>query len=227
MFTFDPSNAVDRDGNIVVKSKEEASAAANINFETFLNLLVTQVQSQDPMNPQDPTEFTNQIAQYSAVEQQIQSNKYLEKMSDAAGLQAQTDLLGYLGAEVLAPMKDKFTFTEGQTSDITYELAGQAAKTVISIYNADGEKIFEENGEVKAGEHVFRWAGANDDGEQQPSGEYKIIIEAIDAEGDPVTLEQKTFKTAVGVETRGGLTSLVLEDGSLLSPDEIDTVRYF
>ncbi|EJL34807.1 flagellar hook capping protein [Caulobacter sp. AP07] len=49
----------------------------------FLQLLMTQLQNQNPLDPQDPTEFTNQLATYSGLEQQINMNDTLTTMSDS------------------------------------------------------------------------------------------------------------------------------------------------
>ena len=59
--------------------------------QTFLNLLVTQIQNQDPLNPQDPTEFVSQLAQFSSLEQLIEVRQALEQIRDislAAGEQS-------------------------------------------------------------------------------------------------------------------------------------------
>lgn len=225
MFTFNPSNSVDSSGNVIV-NKEDKSAEASVNFETFLNLLVTQMQNQDPLQPQDPTEFTNQIARYSSLEQQMKTNTLLEAMADSSTQQSQSALLGYIGKEVLAS-GDTVPFSgESDTSvDFAYTVDKPAVKTVIRVYNEEREKVFETDGETEQGQHVFRWGGANEDGELQPAGNYRVVIEAVGTDGKPVGVEPMVFQKAIGVETQEGNTSLVLADGSLLAPSKITTIR--
>ncbi|WP_209000805.1 flagellar hook capping FlgD N-terminal domain-containing protein [Labrenzia sp. DG1229] len=45
------------------------------NYELFLSILTTQIQNQDPLDPMDSAEYTNQLVQYSNVEQSIQQNR--------------------------------------------------------------------------------------------------------------------------------------------------------
>lgn len=225
MFTFNPANSVDDSGNVIV-NKNDDSAEASVNFDTFLNLLVTQVQNQDPLKPQDPTEFTNQIARYSSLEQQIKSNTLLENMAASNTQQSQAALLGYIGKEVMAEGDTTAFSGESDTSvDYAYTLDKPGVKTVISVYNEEKEKVFETDGKTEQGQHVFRWGGANEEGELQPAGNYRVVISSTGTDGKPLNVQTMTFKKAIGVETQDGNTSLVLADGALLSPDKISTIR--
>ena len=57
-----------------------ASASLASDFDNFLVLLTTQLQNQDPLNPTDSTEFTNQLVQFSQVEQGINTNQKLDAL---------------------------------------------------------------------------------------------------------------------------------------------------
>ena len=61
------------------------SSKFSTDYTTFLNLLTAQVKNQDPLSPMDTTEWTNQLVQYSSVEQQIKANGYLETIANASG----------------------------------------------------------------------------------------------------------------------------------------------
>jgi flagellar basal-body rod modification protein FlgD len=52
------------------------------NRDTFLQLLVTQIRNQDPLSPQDPTEFITQLAQFSALEQLLEMRQSLKSIQD-------------------------------------------------------------------------------------------------------------------------------------------------
>src|SRR3546814_10422766 len=52
----------------------------NSNFDMFLTLLTTQLKNQDPLDPMDNAEMTNQLVQFANVEQQIAQNTNLEQM---------------------------------------------------------------------------------------------------------------------------------------------------
>ena len=81
---------------------EEADALANVNFDMFLNLMVTQLQNQDPLNPADGTQFTEQLATFSQLEQQVASNQHLEKLANAQSLTSQSLAVNMIGKEVMA-----------------------------------------------------------------------------------------------------------------------------
>jgi flagellar basal-body rod modification protein FlgD len=61
-------------------STQASEAGLSANYELFLSMLTTQIQNQDPLDPLDSAEYTNQLVQYSNVEQSIQTNKNLEEM---------------------------------------------------------------------------------------------------------------------------------------------------
>src|SRR6195256_985265 len=89
------------------------------NFNTFLTLLTSQLKNQDPLSPMDTTQFTQQLVQFSAVEQQINGNKKLDQL---IGLQSTANAygaVGFVGTQVAADSdqlslqnkKSKFDYT--------------------------------------------------------------------------------------------------------------------
>jgi flagellar basal-body rod modification protein FlgD len=84
-----------------ITSTAGGSAASKVGFDTFLKLLTTQLKNQDPLNPLDGTQFTAQIAQFSQLEQQINSNNYLKTLSESRDYSIQAVATNYLGKEAL------------------------------------------------------------------------------------------------------------------------------
>ena len=85
---------------------KSADLSQQIGKTEFLTLLVAQLHNQDPLNPQDPTEFTAQLAQYSSLEQQFATNAHLAKMSESSGDVQRLTALTLIGKEVVAESKD-------------------------------------------------------------------------------------------------------------------------
>src|SRR5215213_9555272 len=76
-------------------TRSESQLAAN--FDTFLLLLTAQLKNQDPLEPMDSNQFTQQLVQFSQVEQQIHSNKNLESLISLTKASGAADAVSYLG----------------------------------------------------------------------------------------------------------------------------------
>lgn len=81
-----------------VQNARTASAApvdrnAN-NYNAFLQLLVTQLQHQDPLKPMDPTQTVTQLATFASVEQAMQTNSLLAALADNSALSQASALVG-------------------------------------------------------------------------------------------------------------------------------------
>jgi flagellar basal-body rod modification protein FlgD len=57
-----------------------SATKATVNYNQFLQLLISEMQNQDPTNPMDPTQTVSQLATFSSVEQQVQTNKTLDNL---------------------------------------------------------------------------------------------------------------------------------------------------
>ena len=88
--------------NPAAAASEVAGAKLAENFDTFLQLLTTQLQHQDPLSPMESNEFVAQLVQFSEVEQAIASNKSLEKLIDLQNTNQATAAIGYIGQTVEA-----------------------------------------------------------------------------------------------------------------------------
>ncbi len=114
---FDPS-ATERSASSLASLSE--------NFDAFLTLLTSQLQNQDPLDPMDSSEFTNQLVQFSAVEQQIQANQNLETLIQLQNAQSAANAVGYIGKDVEVPSSQimlqdgeaKFAYTLADSVDI-------------------------------------------------------------------------------------------------------------
>ena len=153
-------------------------------FDTFLKLLTTQLKYQDPLSPMDTTEFTNQLTQFSQVEQAIKTNAGLDSLIAESHANQAVTALGYIGKEVEAA-SDAVQLKDG-VAKILYSLPAGAASTTITIMDAKGAVLRRVSGEVAPGRHEFTWDGATDSGTQLPDGSYKISVAALDASGNPL-----------------------------------------
>ena len=145
----------------------------------FLNLFIEQIQNQDPLNPMDGYEFAAQLAQFSALEQQMQTNEWLETMSAYEQSINSAQSIALLGKEVTA-LGNLVVVEDGQPTPITYVLPEMGTVTV-KIYDAEGNLVRTmEQGKEDEGLHTWTWNGLDDEGEEVPDGNYVFEVTATD-----------------------------------------------
>src|SRR6201996_2126174 len=123
------------------------------NFSTFLTLLTTQLQNQDPTSPMDSNQFTQQLVEFSQVEQQINTNTNLQTLIGQGTGQAGTFATAYLGKSVSVTNGDA-SLTNGQAS-WTYNLGATAASTMLTVTNSGGAVVYTGAGATTAGNNNF------------------------------------------------------------------------
>jgi flagellar basal-body rod modification protein FlgD len=193
-----------------------ASGAGSLadTFDNFLVLLTTQLQNQDPLSPLDATQFTDQLVQFSSVEQTIKTN---DKLDDLIALQGGNQLsaaVSYIGRDIKT--EGELISLQDGASTILCGLEGNTAKTTIGIVNEFGQTLRTITGETSAGMHEVVWDGLDDQGIAQPDGVYGVVVTATDGENQPVTAATGTRGRVTGVETQDGEVFLKL--GELLVP---------
>lgn len=150
------------------------------NYTTFLKLLTTQLQNQDPLNPTDSAQFTNQLVQYSSVEQAIKQNKNLQTLIDAQAATNATNSVNYIGHSVAAT-SDQVALQNG-TANINYALDSNVATNIITISDTSGHVLRALNADTGKGAHSITWDGNDANGKHLDDGVYKISIAAVNAD---------------------------------------------
>ena len=123
------------------------------DLDNFLTLLTAQLQHQDPLEPLDTHEFTNQLVQFSSVEQSIQQNKNLESIIELNQNNMAISAVSYIGKEVSATGQKNMLANGKATFSYTLPEAAQAG--TISITNQAGDVVFFGKAEKTAGTHEF------------------------------------------------------------------------
>jgi flagellar basal-body rod modification protein FlgD len=156
------------------------------NFQTFLTLLTTQLQNQNPLDPLDTNQFTQQLVQFAGVEQQLKTNDQLTTLVSLQQTAQSTQALGFVG---------KTAVVDGSTTALTNSAATWSlgvptnSNVSISITNSSGQTVYSNNYSVKAGQNqTFGWDGKGNDGTQWPDGQYKLTATATDTTGNTVAV---------------------------------------
>lgn len=195
-------------------STEGSSDQLDQDFNRFLELLTTQLENQNPLDPMKTKEMTQQLVQFSQVEQQINQN---DKLDELIGLQDNARIKGGLDFVGLkATYKGNQATFDGQNPvDVTYDLNSEADTAKLNILNAAGEVVRSKDVDTGAGRHTAQWKGVDDLGDKVEAGTYNISVEAVGADDEPV--ESETFVSGIvdGVETQDGRTKLLIGNQSV------------
>ncbi len=187
------------------------------NFDDFLTMLTTQLQNQDPLNPTDSTEFTNQLVNFTQVEQSIATNQNLEALINLQTVSQQnsqaTILIDYLGKTVEA----NANIGNMENGEVTWNMdfATAADNVTYDIYNETGAKVdsITLDDTVSAGETSFTWDGElSSGGGQAPDGLYFLVPTATTEGGSTVDVGFNIKGVAERVETVGGTPMLFVNN---------------
>lgn len=186
---------------------------SSLGKEDFLTLLVAQLENQDPLDPQDNTEFVAQMAQFSALEQQITTNENLEELISSNESIQQMSAFNLLGQTVVAE-QDTFTFS-GDSVDLGFALDGSAESVTLAILDADGSVVTTiDTDDVESGTTFVSWDGTDSDGNTVSSGEYSALVTAIYSSTSSEYLTPLQRAVVNGIDTSSS-TLLETAQGSL------------
>ncbi len=207
-----------------------ASAGANsitsqssmVGKEDFLKLLVTQLQYQDPLNPAESTEFTAQLAQFSALEQMTNVNENLEYIQLYQASINNAQAVDFIGKTVKTS-GDGIRVSNGVSEDIAFELPSDAANVTVSVYDGSGQLVATiEAGALDEGKQSISWDAKNQDGDTVSDGGYTFEVAAVDGEGNTVDASTFTTATVTGVTFENGTTYLMAGDQRIAMGDVVE-----
>ena len=178
------------------------------NFDTFLQLLTTQLQNQDPLSPMDSNQFTQQLVEFSGVEQQINTNDNLKSLIALSMSQQASAAVGYIGHNVVMT-SGKGSLANGSV-DWTYNLSAASAGTTLTVTNAAGQTVYSTSGATSQGNNDFSWDGKDANGNQLPDGQYTLSVNATAADGSAVTSTIASKALVTAVDMSGSTPQLVL-----------------
>ncbi|WP_158595777.1 flagellar hook assembly protein FlgD [Oleomonas cavernae] len=194
---------------------QAATSSVNLakNFSSFLTLLTTQLQNQDPLKPLDSNEFTSQLVQFSQVEQSINTNKTLESMLAMLQGKTTTDSIGYIGKQI--EVDSATNAYSGDPLTWRYSLDGSASAAQVAVVDAKGHVVRTLAASTAAGAHELTWDGKDASGNAVAAGNYTLKVTAVDGSGKAVTSTIGSIATVTGVEASGSALSLVTKSGTV------------
>jgi flagellar basal-body rod modification protein FlgD len=160
--------------------------STGMNKDDFLKLFVTQLQNQDPLNPQDSSQFISQLAQLTQVEQAYNTNTNLQSMLNQGGNSMSMASVSLIGKQVEA-VGNQVNLQSGSPASVNFNLAGAANQVTVSVLDASGAVVKTiTGGAMPSGAGSVAWDGTNDSGKALGSGAYTFSVSAKDAGGSAV-----------------------------------------
>lgn len=199
-------------------SKARAQIAGN--FDQFLNLLTTQLKNQNPLEPLDTNQFTQQLVQFAQVEQQLQQNETLTSLLNMSRSATTANAMSFVGSRVTM---------DGSTSSLKNGSAQwrldspRGGSATITIKDKAGSIVATQNMTLNAGAQSFNWNGRNLTGGTATDGDYTIVVDALDAQRNRMSVTSEVTGVVDGVDFTGATPVLVI--GSTRTPlDKVKSV---
>lgn len=196
-----PANTTSISGAVQSSTSGAASTALQQlsgNLDTFLQMLMTQLQNQDPTQPMDTAQFTQQLVEYSQVEQQIQTNQTLTTMNSSIKASATAAAVGLINQNVSVNGATQNLAQNGSVSWL-YNLPEAASNVTLTVTDSNNNIVQTASGTTNAGTNSYNWNGINAQGNEATPGNYTLTVTAIDSNGNPIKASENPSGTVTGI----------------------------
>ncbi len=204
--------------------REKNLGSDSLGKHQFLQLLMAQIQHQDPLNPMDDKQFVAQMAQFSSLEQLTNIDDGVKELNGNFQRKDMMSAVSFLGKEVKA---DGYSISKaGNTvGKVFYGFDQPVHNLYVNIFDEFGNLIHtDELGSRQAGNYEYVWDGKNWDDAPQPDGVYQVAIGAETIEGESVQVDTSVSGTVSGVAAEDGQHYLPLTDGRVLNFLDVNEV---
>lgn len=194
--------------------------AISSDFETFLKMLTVQMQNQDPLNPVDSSDYATQLATFSGVEQQVQTNDLLRGLSSILGSSGMAQMAAWVGKEARAAVP---AYYEGSPVTLAPNPPVVADRAEIIVTDSDGAEV--ERFDITVSADPVTWSGLDAGGNPRATGLYSF--EAVSyAGGDVITRDTvEVYSVITEVRSQGGETVLIMAGGAAISATQVSALR--
>jgi flagellar basal-body rod modification protein FlgD len=193
-------------------SGSTALSSLTDNYQTFLNLLMTQLQNQDPTSPMDTNQFTTELVQFSSVEQQINTNTSLTsliQLTQSGQVMQSSAMIGHTVTVNSTEMP-----VQNGTGQIRFT-AASAGPVTISVFDSQGNSLGNSTVNAAKGTNAWSWNAVAGNGTTEPDGPYNVTVTSTDATGKSTSVPFVVVGTATGVTKNGSTMDLQMGETSV------------
>ncbi|QAZ68310.1 flagellar hook assembly protein FlgD [Solidesulfovibrio carbinolicus] len=205
-------------------SSTTSSSTSGLGMDAFLQLLVTQLQYQDPLDPMDDKEFVAELAQFSSLEQLTEINSGIEGLSTLSQEQQMIGAVNFIGKTIEAN-GTAVNVEDGAATSVTFTLPEDAATCLVNVLDSAGSIVRTVDlGATTAGEVEFKWDGKDYDGNAVDDGQYQVAVTATNADGDVMKVSSTMTGTVEGIQQVSGSYYLDIGGGRYVAFTDITNV---
>jgi flagellar basal-body rod modification protein FlgD len=201
-------------------SSSSSSSSSTISSSDFLNLLLSELQNQDPLNATSTTDFMNQLTSYANFTEQQSINSSMTSLASSFSSLVTLNSVNYIGHTVTAKT-DTATLSDGSAT-FGYNLSAASSNVTITVKDSSGNTVYTGTGTGNQGDNTFTWDGKNSSGTQlADGGQYTISVTATDSAGNSVFNYATTSGKVTGIDTSTSTPSLTVNGVSVSAADII------
>ncbi len=193
------------DAMALEQSNQATPAGGEMDRNTFLKLLTTQLQNQDPTSPMDNQEFVAQLAQFTSLEQMVAMNGTMQSVVMGIASMNNATMASLVGTDVVA-IGNGFEYDgESKEVELHFETAAKVTEGTITVYDEDGTMVYTaDTGNLEAGEGSLTWDGITTSGERAEAGNYTFEITGTDMDGENVEVAERIVGTISEMDYTSG-----------------------
>ncbi|MHC1788016.1 flagellar hook assembly protein FlgD [Solidesulfovibrio sp.] len=211
-------------GTSAASSTKSDSATSALGMDAFLQLLVTQLQYQDPLDPMDDKAFVAELAQFSSLEQLTEINSGIEGLASLGQEQQLLGAVNFIGKTIEAT-GTAVSLNEGTATSVTFSLPDDASTCLVNVLDSTGNIVRTVDlGSTTAGDVEFTWDGKDYDGNVMDDGQYQVAVTATDADGEVMTVGSTMTGTVTGIQQVSGTYYLDIGNGRYVAFTDITNV---
>jgi flagellar basal-body rod modification protein FlgD len=185
------------------------------NFNTFLQILTTQLQNQDPLDPMDTDSFTQELVEFASVEQQVNMNTNLQTLISMQQTTEATSALQLVGSTVTISGTSA-ALSNATSTPASWNLSTTSPATAnLTITSSAGTTAYTGTMALNAGSNTFTWSGQGNNGQTWPDGTYTLAVTATGSNGQTVSVSTQVQGTVSGVNISANPPTLTVNGQSV------------
>lgn len=204
--------------NTATSSATTNTAKNTLGKDSFMKMMIAQLQNQDPLNPMDGTAFVAQLAQFTSLEQLQNLNDVMSALPGYLNNFSNAQMANLIGSEATAA--GNVLNVTGSTTKISYQLPSDIQSGTVKIFNSNGALVdIVRIGSQKTGLQSTTWNSSS-----QSPGNYTYEVSAVDRSGAEVTVNKMISGQITGVSFKDGKSYLTI-NGQQVAFTDVATIN--